>query len=158
MPYENNTGTNSRNFYGPRSRNEGIEGSYTTDNAISQLAFDITGANLNDDAFAFDLSILPAGSKPLRAIFHVDEAFDLGGTSPVISIGTDGSESTNGVDLDEASAEAVGAYVIDATSFNGTWAARLAANTQVSVSLGGTTPTSGEGGHMRVVIEFSKLN
>lgn len=163
MSFENNTinleSGSARNFYGPRSAKEGIEGSIKTEGSIQELSLKITGANINDDVFSSNLAVLPAGCRVLRAIVAIDEVFDLGGTSPVINIGTDGSESTNGVSIDETRAEAAATYTDADTgvAINGTWAAELAADTQVSVALSGTTPTVGSGGYAVVTIQYIKL-
>ena len=143
-------------FYGPRTATEGTIGNFTVDGAVQELVLEVTGQNITDDVWAIQSNaLIPAGSRPLRAMVEVTEAFVLGGTTPTIDIGTDGSEGTNGFDLTEAEAEAVG-VVLDVT-FAGTWAARLAADTIVSVALGGTTPTVTAAGRMKVVIEYVKV-
>lgn len=163
MSFENSTinlasGT-ARNFYGPRSAKEGIEGGIKTEGSIQELSLKITGANINDDVFSTNLAVLPAGSRVLRAIVAIDEVFALGGTSPIINIGTDGSEATNGVSIDETRAEAAAVYTDADTgvAINGTWAAELTADTQVSVALSGTNPTVGDGGYAVVTIQYIKL-
>ncbi len=99
---------------------------------------------------------LPAGSTFVEAIAEVTEAFVLGGTSPTIAVGTDGSEETNnGIELAEASAEATGTYY-NATGA-GTWANPLAADTDIGVALGGTTPTVTDAGEAKVVIRYIKV-
>lgn len=154
--FESTSGLGTRNFYGPRSAKEGIEGGIKTEGSIKELTLKFTGQNINDDVFSTNLAVLPAGSRPIRAIVSINEAFALGGTTPTINIGTDGSEATNGVSIAEAQAEATG-VLTDADSgvaINGTWGSELAADTQVSVALGGTTPTVGAGGYAVVTIEY----
>ena len=163
MSYENNSinlaSGSARNFYGPRSAKEGVEGGIKTEGSIQELTLKITGANINDDVFSANLAVLPAGCRVLRAIVAIDEAFTLGGTTPIINIGTDGSEATNGVSIAEAQAEAAGVYTdADAgVTINGTWGAELTADTQVSVALSGGTPTVGSGGYAVVTIQYIKL-
>lgn len=163
MSFENTTinlaSGSARNFYGPRSAKEGIEGSIKTEGSIQELTLKFTGQNVNDDVFSTNLGVIPAGSRVLRAIVSINEAFALGGTSPVLNIGTDGSESTNGVSVDETRAEAAAVYTDADTgvAINGTWAAELAADTQVSVALSGTTPTVGAGGYAVVTIQYIRV-
>lgn len=154
--FESTSGLGTRNFYGPRSAKEGIEGGIKTEGSIKELTLKFTGQNINDDVFSTNLAVLPAGARPIRAIVSINEVFALGGTTPTINIGTDGSEATNGVSIAEAQAEAEG-VLTDADSgvaINGTWGSELAADTQVSVALGGTTPTVGAGGYAVVTIEY----
>lgn len=154
--FESTSGLGTRNFYGPRSAKEGIEGGIKTEGTIKELTLKFTGQNINDDVFGTNLAVLPAGARPIRAIVSINEVFALGGTTPTINIGTDGSEATNGVSIAEAQAEATG-VLTDADSgvaINGTWGSELAADTQVSVALGGTTPTVGAGGYAVVTIEY----
>ena len=160
MAYESNSintaSGSARNFYGPRSAKEGVEGGVKTEGSIQEITVAFTGQNINDDVFSSNLAVLPAGSRPIRAIVTVDEAFALGGTTPVINIGTDGSESTNGISIAETQAEAAGIYT-DADSgiaINGTWGAELAADTQLSIALSGTSPTVTAAGYAKVTIEY----
>lgn len=164
MSFENNTinlaSGSSRNHYGPRSAREGIEGGIKTEGSFKELTLKFTGANINDDVFSSNLAVLPAGARIHDVTWVVSEAFALGGTSPTINIGTDGSEGTNGVELAETQAEATGIYYGDqqnqetGVSIGGTWAAELAADTQVSIALDGTTPTVGSGGYATVTIRY----
>jgi len=145
----------TRNFYGPRDSNEGTEGSHKTFGTKQQKVLDISAQSISDDVFAVDLAFLPAGALVSDAYVQVLEAFVLGGTTPTILVGTDGSEVTNGLVISEAIAEGT---LITTTIFAtaaGTWAAGLAADTQISVVLGGTTPTITAVGHLRVTIEYA---
>lgn len=159
MGFESNSGLGTRNFYGPRSNKEGIEGGIKTEGSVQELSLKFTGANINDDVFSSDLAQLPAGARILDAVVRIDEVFVLGGTTPVINIGTDGSESTNGISIDETRGEASATYVDADTgiAINGTWAATLAAATQVSVALSGTTPTVTSAGSAIVTIRYIKM-
>jgi len=159
MAFESNSGLGSRNFYGPRSAKEGIEGGIKTEGSVQELSLKFTGANINDDVFSTNLVQLPAGARILDAVVRIDEVFVLGGTSPVINIGTDGSESTNGISIDETRGEASATYVDADTgiAINGTWAATLAADTEVSVALSGTTPTVTSAGSAIVTIRYIKM-
>jgi len=158
MGFENTSGLNVRTFYGPMSQTEGTEGSLATAGAIQELALVITGSHVVGGGAAFDptRAYLPAGAKVIGVYVNVQDVFSVGsGTDEEINIGTQGSEATNGFDIVEASLEATGVYAI--TSFNGTWANQLAANTQIGLadSGGGTWTTAGKA---RVVIQYVQLD
>ncbi len=120
--------------------------------STNELVLYLTGTNVTSGVLRAT-GVLPAGAKVTKAYSEVSEAFDLGGTTPTIDIGTQGTEGTNGFDLTEAQAEAIGTY--EETTFTGTWLLRLAAQTVVDVALGGSTPTSLAGtGIAKVVIEY----
>lgn len=137
------------NRFGPRSLPEGKAGVVKTEGTIVQYVLHFSGTNYNSGEI--EEPIIPAGFKPLRALVEVETAGAVGGTdTPTIEIGTNGTEVTNGFSVTEAQAEAQGVYVI--TSFNGTWAAQLAAATTVGVALDGTNPTL-TGGKFKVTIE-----
>ena len=132
----------------------GATGVLKTEGAENQLTLYITGEIIND-GFLPQVDI-PAGAVITKATAQVTEVFDLGGTSPTILVGTDGSEATNGATLDEASAEAAGYYDITST-LAGTWDAEaaLAADTRVGVALGGTSPTVTDAGRAVVIITYT---
>ena len=94
---------------------------------------------------------IPAGAIPLYAHVVVSEAFDLGGTTPTIRVGTagTGAEAVFGA-VSEANAEAVGTYT------NTVVATPLTATTKgkVKVSLGGTTPTVTNAGRATIVVGY----
>lgn len=150
MGYESNTGLGVNNHYGERVRGNAI-GHIKTEGAIKELTLDITGKMINN-SFRPEV-VLPAGSLVVEAYADISEVFVVTGTTPTISIGTLGSEATNGVDISEAQAEAVGTVDITSTAA-GTWAASLAAATTVGVGLGGTTPAVTDAGKATVVIRY----
>jgi hypothetical protein len=142
MSKENSAGIGVSNFYGKRSTTEGQAGNYKTSGTKEELVVEITGSNIADV-----VGSLPAGATPLRAYVDVQEVFVVS-TSGTLDIGTDGSETTNGFQLTEATLEAAG--VTEVTTFNGTWADKLAAATTVGLALAGTAT----GGKARVVLEY----
>ena len=151
MSKENTAGLGVNNRYGPLATPNAAAGNFKTEGAYNELVIEFSGANINDD----DVSgFLPAGAKPVEWALEVKSVFALGGTTPVINFGTDGSETTNGLEISEAQAEAVGTYV--STTFAGTWQSRLAADTTVSVVLDGTSPTVTSAGEGRLVIRYIK--
>lgn len=151
-------GAGVRSRFGPVDIPDGSSGVVRTGGARNELVFEFSGADINNDDF--QLAIIPAGSLVTAVHVEVIEVFALGGTTPTIDIGTDGSEGTNGVDMSEAEAEALGTIMLadSATAAAGTWAASLAADTTVSVALGGTTPTVTDAGHAKVVIEYINVS
>lgn len=119
-------------------------------------AVDITGEALNDGLISIDY--IPAESLIEKAYVQVEEAFVLGGTTPTILVGTDGSEATNGVVVSEAQAESAGQVLDISGTLTGTWAAGLAADTKIGLELGGTSPTADSSvGKARLVIEYVKI-
>ena len=156
MGYENKTGLNVHNHYGPRPTG-GATGVYRTEGSENELTIIITGETLNS---TFELPVdIPAGAVVTKATAHVTEAFVLGGTTPTINFGTKDSETTNGGSLSEAQAEATGYYDVTA-SLAGTWDAEaaFAAKTSVGIALGGTTPTAdSDVGRVVVVVKYSNV-
>jgi hypothetical protein len=138
--------------YGPR-KDEGATGHLNSgEDGVKKLLVTITAESLAHGYVA--PTYLPAGAYPVRAYAETEEAFTLTGTTPTILVGTKGSESTNGVVVSEAQAEAVGSADISGT-LAGTWAARLASATEVGVALGGGTPAvTGEDGKVKVWVEY----
>ena len=150
MSKENSAGLGVNNRYGPLLTPDGVAGVFKTAGAENELVIEFSGANVNDDVID---GFIPAGSTPVEVYVEVKSAFTLTGTTPALEVGTDGSEATNGFSISEAQLEAVGTYTI--TSFNGTWAARLAADTSVAAALSGTSPTI-TGGEGRIVVRYVK--
>lgn len=140
------------NHYGPRDVGK-MTGGNKTEGAVQELAFDIDGTIVGNDAWPLKAPELPANVLITGAYVEVTEAFALGGTSPTIDIGTEGSEGTNRVEITEAQAEAVGVYDLTST-LAGTWAAGLTAATTVGIDLGGTSPTVTSAGKARVVLRY----
>lgn len=155
--FESNTGLGVFNQYGPRGVQDGVvsggevhgQGGSTFEKVVY-----ITGDDFNSTTGFNTLLTLPAGSFPIEAVFEITEAFTVGNADNVINIGTDTSESTNGF----AIADPETAEVTKDTSGAGTWAAALAANTAVGVSVTGTTAaiTAGSGA-AKVIIRYTKI-
>ncbi len=142
MPYENSAGLGVNNFFGARETG-GAVGVETSDNSIHRLSINITGAMLNGTFIP--PVVVPKGARFTGAVLRVDEAFDLGGTTPTVRFGASGSVATNGIVLTEAEMEAVGTKV-PASTGAGTWAQNSATGTtaaaRVAFDMGGTTPTA----------------
>lgn len=152
MGLESNTGLNVKNHYGVRDTGRAA-GVYRTSGAKREMVIEITGKMVSDGVFNVPV-VLPKGANTIAAYFEVTEAFDLGGTTPAINIGTTGSAATNGVAISEAQAEAVGSGL---GTLGGTWAddAGFAANTTVAIALSGTEPTvDATKGRAKVIVEY----
>lgn len=140
--------------YGTRDTGKTV-GKTSTDGFMNELTIDLDGDMVSNEAFPLQAPTLPAYSRIEDVYLEVETAFDLGGTSPVIEVGTETSEATNGVSITEAQAEAQGVY--DLTSaLSGTWAAAggFTSEVTVGIALDGTTPTSASDGKARLVIRY----
>lgn len=155
MPFENSAGIAVSNFYGARATG-GSVGVETSDISQHRLNISLTGDMLNG-TFIPPVNV-PKGARFLSALLRVDEAFDLGGTSPTVRIGAAGSVGTNGVVLTEAELEAVGTK-IPASAGAGTWsftsATGTTADTKVAFDMGGTTPTAARVGKATLILTFA---
>lgn len=158
MGFESNTGLGVTNHYGPRDTQDGVASGGELaggEGSVKEAVIYIKGSDFSSGSFDTRFTI-PAGAKFLEAQAEVTEAFALGGTTPTINVGTNGSEGTNyGIELSEANAEAAGTYY-NATGA-GTWANPLAADTVIGVALDGTTPTVTSAGEAKVVIRYVKI-
>jgi hypothetical protein len=159
--FANEAGLGVYNHYGPRVVGEEDGGVIKTEGAANEYSIDLTGEFINKviadgTSRSMMLQKLPAGSLISTVLLEVEEVFVVGGTSPTLEIGTEGSEATNGASASEAQLEALGLYDLTST-LAGTWAASLAAETQIGFALGGTTPTLGDGGKARLVIRYYKV-
>lgn len=130
-----------------------------SDTGVTEITGTITGEQLvrdvaTGDAFLVPI-VLPVGAVLGDVIVQVKQVFVLGGTTPTILIGTQGSEVTNGFVISEAQAEAVGTYNVTATK-TGTWASPIATAATVGVALGGTTPTVTSAGVLDFYIKYTK--
>jgi hypothetical protein len=139
------------NVYGPRHRHEGQQGRLGSMGADRELVIRFSG-----DTYLTVADVLPAGAMIVgNAMVEIEEAFVLGGTTPLLNVGVLGSEATNRLaQISEAQAEAVGTYSIASA---GTLALNtvLAADAQIRVTLtGGGSNTIGLPGKAKLVIPF----
>lgn len=150
-----NVASKVSNHYGPRETGE-VSGVVKTEGATNQLVLEFDGTNVSDGAFTLQTpKTLPAGANIEDVWLKVSEVFVLGGTTPVVDIGTEGSEATNGFTMSEANLESV--QTVDLTSaLSGTWAAPLAASTTIGILLGGGgSNTVTAAGKAKVIINYS---
>lgn len=141
--------------FGPR-KSQGADGVVKTEGSRYEASWEVTGRDVGKTT-EFERwlvqPVIPAGAVIESVYAKVKEAFDLGGTTPVIQFGTSGSVDTNGFVVDETTAETEGTYDLTSTLV-GTWAAPLAAETKVDVALDGTTPTVTDAGVIEVVVTY----
>ena len=138
MSFETDAFRGVKTNYNTRNLEPGLIGEVPGNGAVRELVVHISGETLNSGTI--ENVTLPAGALPIEWFVKVEEAFDLGGTSPTIEVGTDGSEATNGLTITEAVAEAV--ETTKSTTFAGTWGSDLAAATTIGIAMGGTSPTA----------------
>ncbi len=136
-------------------------GKFSTDGSVQELVFELNGTMVSAQAFSALAPTIPKSAKVLQVLVEVTEAFVLGGTTPIVRVGTSGSTTANGVQLSEAQAEAIGIYDVTSTGA-GTWATTAGANlgssvTTVGINLTGGSPTSTTAGKARVVVRYMKV-
>lgn len=136
-------------------------GKFSTDGAMQELVFELNGSMVSAQAFSALAPTIPKSAKVLQVLVEVTEAFVLGGTTPIIRVGTSGGTTANGIQISEAQAEAIGIYDVTSTGA-GTWANTAGANlgssvTTVGINLTGTSPTSTTAGKARVVVRYMKV-
>jgi hypothetical protein len=151
-----NVTQNVHNFFGVRDSGETV-GVFKTEGGGNEVTLNITGEQLKRDAVTDDGILVPTTIKGgfviSEVIARVTKPFVLGGTTPTILLGTDGSLATNGVVLSKAQAEAVGIYKLTPV---GTWAAPINANTLLGIGLGGTTPTVTSAGEVDIIVKYTR--
>lgn len=155
MAFENTAGIDVSNFYGPRATGQ-TGGVIKTEGGKNQLSIQFTASDIGTTLQ--QVPTIPAGSKVINAYLRVTEAFALGGTTPTIDIGTEGSETTNNIFFPETDGELIGFHhVVAPTNTSGTWDEMLAADTIVGIALGGGSPTVGAAGIAEVIVEYVKV-
>jgi hypothetical protein len=154
MTFKNQAGIGVYQNYGARTTGNAV-GIEDQDGSLIRLSVNLTGQMLND-GFVPPV-VLPKGALLKRADLRVDEAFVLGGTSPTVRVGLNGSVGTNGIVLTEAELENVGSKV-PASTGAGTWATNSSTGTtaaaKIAIDMGGTSPTSTSAGKAVLVLEF----
>lgn len=163
MGYENKAfplvSGSAYNHYNQRGVEDGVVsgGELPSTGTEYQKTVYVTGEDFAaGDSYTTNL-ILPKGAQVTSTSFEVNEAFALGGTTPVIDVGVATTEGTNRlVSVSEAQAEAVDTVATDSTP-EGTLASVLTADTAIGVALGGTSPTVTSAGRIKVVVTYTKL-
>jgi hypothetical protein len=162
MGYENSafphTSGTSYNHYGPRGTEKGVAsgGELHGSGAVREAVIYISGDDFGGTTSFDSRLVIPAGAIVQEVFYEVTEAFTLGNADNIFSIGTNGSEATNGVTITQPDVAGSGQELVG--DLNGTWAAALAADTAVGVAVSGTAAgvTAGSG-KAKVVIRYSKF-
>ena len=141
MAKENSAGLGVYNNFGPRTTAEGRIGDINTGGIVHEQEFDVRG-----DANAATLTgFLRQGATILDVNVDVSEAF-VGVTG--LEIGTKGTEAINGVTVPLTAGFATVAP-------SGTWAATLAADTEIGATVAGTADGVGRA---KVVVRYTALS
>lgn len=147
-----------RVHYGTRAAgDEANFGTYGDVGTQKELVFEIKGTDFTAGVYTGPTLAVKAGFTWRSGIAEVLEAFALGGTTPTLNVGISTTEATNrAAQLSEAQAEALGVYNMAGA---GTLAANtpLAADSTLSIALGGTTPTVTTAGRVRITVKFDDL-
>lgn len=163
MSREDSAGIDVLNIYGPRPVPDMARGTMKTEGGYNEMTFEFSGKDINENLTNVLMTLPGAnvtgttqgGIRFVDFYVEVQEAFVLTGTTPALEIGTSGTEETNGFTISEAILEAVGISDIS-TTFAGTWAATLTADTDVGLALSGSTPVVTDAGHARIVARYLK--
>jgi hypothetical protein len=143
------------NTFGPRDTG-GSTGVLKVEGAIEQFRLEITGDDLNDLLEPLVPTYIPAGALIRDAWWNTVEVFVATGTSPTLLVGTDTSEVTNGLVVNETALETLGTTRVTGT-LTGTWAVNtpLAARTKVGFAIGGTGgPAIARSGRGILTVEY----
>lgn len=143
------------NTFGPRDSG-GASGTLEVDGAIWQMRLELTGDDINDLLEPLVPLYLPRGALIRDAWWNTNEVFVATGTSPTLLVGTDTTEVTNGLVVNETALETLGTTRVTST-LTGTWAVNtpLAARTKVGFAIGGTGgPAIARSGRGYLTIEY----
>jgi hypothetical protein len=146
------------NYFGSRDTG-GTDGVLKVEGLTEELIINLSGLEYNDSIRPSLVPyVIPAGAVIKAVYVNVEEAFDLGGTNPVLDIGTSGSEATNGFTVDDSVLEATGPSNQTA-NLSGTWdsEAPLAADTTVAaVFSADANLTVADVGKARITIVYDR--
>jgi hypothetical protein len=138
--------------YGPNLPDFTDVGQTDKDGHERELRIVIDGEKFSGGVYQFvNAPELPAGAVPLYGHVVVSEVFALGGTTPTIQVGTDGSGAASVFGaVSQANAQALGTYnnTVTATPLTATTKGK------VRISLGGTTPTVTAAGRATIIIGY----
>jgi hypothetical protein len=151
--FENSAGLSTYNFYGPRTSGEDNVGVFDMDGPYAELVIDWNYTDLNNivtnsGSPRLGITKLPAGAVPIELVVIVDTAITTSTSAKDLYVGTEGSESTNGVTIADTDIDGAGTYIYtkEGSAMAGTWAAELAAATQIGVAFeSDVTATAGAG-------------
>lgn len=154
-----NKGT-PHNYFGNRDA-DGTDGVLKVEGITEQLIINLSGKEYVDGIRPSLVPyVLPAGAVIKAVYCDVEEAFDLGGTNPVLDIGTSGTAATNGVTIDDSVLEGT-ATTNETANLSGTWdsEAPLAADTIVqAIFSADANLTVAAVGKARITIIYDRAN
>ena len=143
------------NTFGPRDSGGG-SGVLKVEGTVEQLRLEVTGDDINDLLGPLVDQYIPAGALVRDAWWNTVEVFVATGTSPTLLVGTDTTEVTNGLVVNETALETLGTTRVTGT-LTGTWAVNtpLAARTKIGFAIGGSnTPAIARSGRGILTIEY----
>lgn len=143
------------NTFGPRDSGGG-SGVLKVEGTIEQVRLELTGDDINDLLGPLVDTYLPAGGLIRDAYWNTVEVFVATGTNPTLLVGTDGTEVTNGLVVNETALETLGTTRVTST-LTGTWAVNtpLAARTKIGFAIGGSGgPAIARSGRGILTIEY----
>lgn len=143
------------NTFGPRDSGGGT-GVLKVEGTIEQVRLELTGDDINDLLGPLVDTYLPAGGLIRDAYWNTVEVFVATGTNPTLLVGTDGTEVTNGLVVNETALETLGTTRVTST-LTGTWAVNtpLAARTKIGFAIGGSGgPAIARSGRGILTIEY----
>lgn len=147
--------TTVNNHYGQKFA-EGSVGHVNTSGAMNELVIDLDSDMLAAGTLPLQNPIIPNGARVTQVMMEVNEAFVMTGT-PVIDIGTAGSEATNGFTITEGQLEALQTYDLTSALSSG-WATGFVADTEVSLVISSGAATSADKlGKARVIITYVNM-
>lgn len=129
MGFENKSGLNVSNHYGPRATGGSVGLEHSSD-STQTLSLYLTAKSVNDGFLP--PVVIPAGARFIEGFITVEEAF-VGPT--VLEVGAKGAETTNGVDI-VVSAASLGTKAIAVADTNGTWAFNSTGGTATAAKVG----------------------
>lgn len=143
------------NTFGPRDSGGG-SGVLKVEGTIEQVRLEVTGDDINDLLGPLVDTYLPAGGLIRDAYWNTVKVFVATGTSPTLLVGTDSTEVTNGLVVNETALETLGTTRVTST-LTGTWAVNtpLAARTKIGFAVGGSGgPAIARSGRGILTIEY----
>lgn len=155
MAKEKKTGLGVTNFYGVRETG-GTVGKQPSAGPYVELTFDLDVTGMATDLYA--PVVIPAGSKIVEVYVETVEAFTITTAAAKCYIGTEGAESTNGIQIDDTVLEAVGVVKLATGKLLGKWNdASSYIDTSVTVGYANSTlDPSGTAGKARVIVRYLK--
>lgn len=142
------------NFYGARNRYEGLKAEEGRRSDLREMVITFGGDSYSKVTFT-----LPKGATLVgQALVEINEPFNLGGTTPTILIGGPTPATNFIATVSEAQAESAAGSTYSLAS-GGTLALNtpLTADTAITVSLGGTTPTATVAGKLKLVVPYKLI-